>query len=272
MIPRHAKYSNKVFITKTKEERVEELLNDTDEKTVYLPSSIGIADLDAEIVRQLNEDRLVTVSESKKEVIPAILFGNERWGEFSKTWRYLDDDKNIILPIISIKKIDTVFGSRLGDNRYFISNKKNYEYRRVPIQLEDGKIGYEIYKVPNPTPIDITYEIKLFTNFSRDLNAFNSLFIRKFQDGQFYIQVKGQYMPIYMEGNGDDSVDDVDSNTLIVRNFNIKLKGFIYFEEEFEVIQANNRVIQITEIDGTEVERKSRNIKYGDRNSDNNTN
>jgi hypothetical protein len=272
MIPKHAKYSNKVFITKTKESRVDELLNDTDEKTVYLPSSISIADLDQEIVRQLNEDRLMTISESKKSVIPAILFGNEKWSEFSKTWKYVDDDKNVVLPIISIKKIDTVFGSRLGDNRYFISNKKNFQYRKVPIQLENNKIGYEIYKVPNPTPIDITYEIKLFTNFSRDLNAFNTLFIRSFQDAQFYISVKGQYMPIFMESNGDDSVDDVDSNSLIVRNFNIKLKGFIYIEEEFEVIQANNRVIQITEIDNIEVDRKIKNIKYGDYNTDNNTN
>ena len=50
MIPKGAKYGNKVFTPKVGEERVKELLEDTDSKTTFLPESIGIIDLDAAVI------------------------------------------------------------------------------------------------------------------------------------------------------------------------------------------------------------------------------
>ena len=96
MIPKGAKYGNKVFIGKTGEERVRELLEDTDSKTVFLPESISIIDLDTEIVNVMNNGKLSIVSDSRKERVPAYIFGAEKWSEFAKTWQYTDDDKNMI--------------------------------------------------------------------------------------------------------------------------------------------------------------------------------
>jgi len=211
MIPKGAKYGNKVFIGKSGEERVRELLDDTDAKTVFLPESISIIDLDAEIVNVLNYGALSVTSDSRKERVPAFLFGAEKWSEFSKTWQYTDDDKNLIFPIITIRKTETKFGSRLGENRHFISNQKTYEYTRVPVRdANNGVVGYEIYKIPNPTPIDITYEIRMFSDFSRDMNKFDEKFMRQFQDRQFYINVKGHYMPVFLVSSSDESETDIE--------------------------------------------------------------
>ena len=46
MIPKGAKYGNKVFIPNIGVERVRELLDDTDPKTTFLPETISIIELD----------------------------------------------------------------------------------------------------------------------------------------------------------------------------------------------------------------------------------
>ena len=58
MIPKGAKYGNKVFLGETGNERIKELLENTDEKTVFLPESISIIDLDKEILNLLNDGGL----------------------------------------------------------------------------------------------------------------------------------------------------------------------------------------------------------------------
>lgn len=256
MIPKGAKYANKVFVSKSGEERVRELLDDTDAKTVFLPESISIIDLDTEIVNVLNNGNLSVVSDSRKERIPAFLFGAEKWSEFAKTWQYTDDDKNLIFPIITIRKTETKFGSRLGENRHFISNQRTYEYTRVPVRdANNGVVGYEIYKIPNPTPIDITYEIRLFSDFSRDINKFDEKFMRQFQDNQFYINVKGHYMPVFLQSSSDESETDIEKVNYLIRIHNINLRGFIINEDDFEIVRANQRIVKITEIDNKEIDR-----------------
>ena len=54
MIPKGAKYGNKVFTPNIGVDRVRELLDDTDPKTTFLPETISIIDLDTEIVNVLN--------------------------------------------------------------------------------------------------------------------------------------------------------------------------------------------------------------------------
>jgi hypothetical protein len=264
MIPKGAKYGNKVFQGKVAEERVRELLDDTDAKTVFLPEAIGIIDLDAAILNIINEGSLSFVSDSRKEKVPAFLFGAEKWTEFAKTWQYTDDDKNLIFPIITIRKTETKFGSRLGDNRAFISNQRAYEYTRVPIKdKNNGIIGYEIYKIPNPTPIDITYEVRMFSDFSRDINKFDEKFMRQFQDRQLYLSVKGHYMPIFLTSTSDENESDLEKTNYLIRIYTITLRGFIIDENDFEITRANERIIKITEIDRREVQRVQYQIKNG---------
>jgi hypothetical protein len=264
MIPKGAKYGNKVFLGETGNERIKELLENTDEKTVFLPESISIIDLDKEILNLLNDGGLSFVSVSRNEKVPAFLFGIEKWTEFAKTWQYTDDDKNIIFPIITIRKTETKFGSRLGENRSFISNKRTHEYTRVPIKdKNNGIIGYEIYKIPNPTPIDISYEIRMFSDFSRDINKFDEKFMRQFQDRQLYLNVKGHYMPLFLTSTSDENELDMEKTNYLIRIYMITLRGFIIDEDDFEVIRANERIIKITEINGNEVQRTNFQIKNG---------
>ena len=110
--------------------------------------------------------------------------------------------------------------------------------------------GIDLYKVPQPTPVDITYEVRLFTNRMKDLNKFNRVVQRAFQSRQFYINVKGHPMPLILESIGDESnIDDFESRRFYVQLFEIKLMGYILDEEDFEVIPTFNRTIMALELD-----------------------
>lgn len=270
-IPKGAKYGNKVFTTPTGNKRVDDLLFDTDPKTTYLPEGIEIIDLDTQILEEITKGRLSTISASKKQTIPTFMLGAEKWGEFAKTWQLTDNDKNIEFPVITLRKTDTKYGTRLGEERYFNSNINTYQYKKIPTMDNIGRIGYEIYKVPNPTPIDIIYEIRLFSHFMEDVNRFDENFIRKFQDGQYYIKIKGNYMPVFLESNGEDNVLDIDKNNYYVRYYNIILKGFILNIQDFQTIKATDRIVNIVEINTKKWSSKETIPKAGSSNSEDNS-
>ena len=63
----------------------------------------------------------------------------------------------------------------------------------------------DLYKIPQPVPIDITYNIKIVCNRMRELNQFNKVMLQTFTSRQAYTFVKGHYIPIIMESISDES-------------------------------------------------------------------
>jgi hypothetical protein len=48
------------------------------------------------------------------KAVPTFYLDNDRWGEFSKTWKFMDNDKNVPTPYITVRRIDKQAGTRLG--------------------------------------------------------------------------------------------------------------------------------------------------------------
>ena len=71
-------------------DRIEKLLADTDTNTKYLPRTISFEDLDQALFNYINIDGMKINIDN--EVVPAFYLDNDRWGEFSKTWKFMDDD------------------------------------------------------------------------------------------------------------------------------------------------------------------------------------
>jgi hypothetical protein len=103
----------------------------------------------------------------------------------------------------------------------------------------------------------------MFSDFSRDINKFDEKFMRQFQDNQFYINVKGHYMPLFLQGSSEEHETDIEKTNFLVRIHNVSLRGFLIDENDFEVVRANERIVKVTEIDGKEVERAYYQIKNG---------
>jgi hypothetical protein len=121
----------------------------------------------------------------------------------------------------------------------------------------------DIYKIPQPVPVDITYSVKIICNRMRELNRFNKVVLEKFSSRQAYAQIKGHYIPIIMNNISDESVMDVEKRKYYIQSYEFTMLGFLIDEDEFEVSPAITRLLQVVEFD-TSSRKKSQRIDSED--------
>jgi hypothetical protein len=107
----------------------------------------------------------------------------------------------------------------------------------------------DIYKIPQPVPVDITYSVKIICNRMRELNAFNKVVLEKFASKQAYQVIKGHYIPIVMGNITDESELTIEKRKFYIQTYEFTMLGFLIDEDEFEVSPAINRLLQVVELD-----------------------
>jgi hypothetical protein len=107
----------------------------------------------------------------------------------------------------------------------------------------------DIYTIPQPVPVDITYSVKIICNRMRELNKLNQIILEKFASRQSYAVIKGHYIPIVMNGITDESVFDVEKRKYYIQTYDFTMLGFLIDEDEFEVSPAITRVLQVVEFE-----------------------
>jgi hypothetical protein len=229
------------------ENRQSELMAESDEKTNYFPKAIEIEDLDIAFFDLIREGELKLDIDG--QVVPVIIMNSERWAEFTQTWKYTNDDKNMVPPFITILRESVTEGTYI-DVKYSIPNRMHFPYMKVQT-FKDGKLGYDIYKIPQPVAVDIMYNVSFFSNYIQDTNMFYKKYLTAFSGRQVYIRPNGHFMPVVKEDDGqEDLVQDIDDQRLFVKIFNLKLTGYIQNDEEFEKVEAINRIFMSTEVSG----------------------
>lgn len=215
-------------------DRVEQLLYRTDHKSVYLPRTIDFIHLDTSIRDLFENGKLQLVLDGKK--VPVFYMENERWGEFSKTWKIMDGDNNVATPYITVRRVNKEKGTRVEKPR--VAQNKLFTYAEVPI-LDDGQLIKLLYKMPQPIDVDLTYEISLFSKYRVDVNELDKIIFREYASTQLYVDVNGRYFPTLLEGIEEaDTIQDIDEDKLIVAKYNIKLLGSLQDEKEFKIVKS----------------------------------
>jgi hypothetical protein len=239
-------------------EKRRELVDKINKDGTYLPKSLLHADLDGGFL-DFVKNELKTIVDGK--VIPTIdiLMTTQNWAQFTETWDIQNLDNNVEPPFISIVRIPEV---KYGTNPavlYTIPNRRQYFYAQVPT-WDGQRSGMDIYKIPQPVPVDITFQVKIVCNRMRELNKFNKNVIEKFSSRQAYQIIKGHYIPIIMSNISDESVMDMEKRKYYIQSYDFIMLGFLIDEDEFEVSPAITRVLQVLEVDTTTIKRgKNRN-------------
>jgi hypothetical protein len=230
---------------KTGNDRREELFEDIADNGTYLPKGVLHEDMDKSFVEFIESGIDLTLAGEK---VPVIFLTIQRWAEFAKTWQYSDEYKNIKIPFITVvRKPDAQVGTNQAG--YFnIPGKPTFTYMKVPT-WDGNRKGMDVYKIPQPVPIDLVYEVRLFCNRMRDLNKLNRKIIQTFSPLEHYIKVNGHPMPLLLDSIGDESViNNLDERKYYVQMFNIKMMGYLLDEEDFEVTPAISRAVAIVEL------------------------
>ena len=200
---------------------------------------------------------LEMTAEGKKVNPVDIIITTQNWSQFAETWDFQNLDKNIKPPFIAtVRNPDVKYGTN-PSLQYTIPNRKQFYYAKVPT-WDGQRKGMDIYKIPQPVPVDITYNIKIFCTKMRHLNEFNKLVLQKFSSRQAYTFVKGHYVPIILNGISDESVLDIEKRKYYVQNYEFLMMGFLIDEEEFQVSPAISRALTLYEVEEGSQSRRAR--------------
>jgi len=244
-LPKKIKKHIPLTESKTLLPRRQELVDKINKDGTYLPKSLLHADLDGGFL-EFVKNELKTVIDGK--IIPTIdiLVTTQNWSQFTETWDLQNLDKNVEPPFVTTVRVPEV---KFGTNPavlYNIPNRRQYFYAQVPT-WDGNRKGMDIYKIPQPVPVDITYQVKIICNRMRELNEFNKKVIETFASRQAYQVIKGHYIPIVMGNISDESVMDVEKRKYYIQNYEFTLLGFLIDENQFEVMPAINRIFTMVE-------------------------
>jgi hypothetical protein len=242
--PKQVKKQIQLVPPKTLSARREQLLEYINKDGTYLPKSVLHADLDKGMLEFVKEDLRTVVS---GKVVPTvdILITTQNWSQFTETWNFVDLDKNVSPPFITtVRNPEVKYGSN-PSLLYTIPNRKQYYYATVPT-WDGQRKGLDIYTIPQPVPVDITYSVKFVCNRMRELNELNKNVLQKFSSRQAYTFIKGQYVPIILQNISDESVVDLDKRKYYVQSYDFLMMGYLIDEEEFEIKPAISRTRECT--------------------------
>ena len=236
-------------------ERREQLLEFIQKDGTYLPKGVLHADLDRGML-DFVRDELECVVDGKKVSNIDLIITLQNWAQFTQTWNTEDLNGNVQLPFITtVRQPEVPFGTN-PSLQYTIPNRKEFLYAQVPT-WDGTRKGMDVYKIPQPIPVDITYDVKIVCNRMRELNEFNKIVMQKFSSRQAYTFIKGHYIPIIMNNVSDNSVTEVNKRKFYVQNYNFTMLGFLMDEEEFQISPAITRALTLLEVNNKTGSRKA---------------
>jgi hypothetical protein len=244
-LPNKIKKTIPLTFPKTLYPRREQLLEKINKDGTYLPKSILHADLDGGMLNFV-QNELQTIVDGQVIPMVDIIITSQNWSQFTETWNFQDLDSNVSPPFITVVRNPEV---KFGTNPatiYNIPNRKQYFYAQVPT-WDGNRNGMDIYKIPQPVPVDITYSVKFVCNRMRELNELNKNVLQKFSSRQAYTFIKGQYVPIVLQNISDESVVDLDKRKYYIQSYDFLMMGYLIDEEEFEIKPAISRTVQLLE-------------------------
>lgn len=245
------KRKNNIKVYKQNEltDRREEMLNQITKSDTFLPESVLHDDLDKGMLDYVKKNFIVITNGLQIPIIPKMLT-IQRWGEIAETWIYVDDDHNLKVPFMGIvRKPDVQPGTNPSIQRT-IPDRRTFYYHSIPT-WDGNQKGFDIYKIPQPVAVDISYDVTIITTEIRDLNRLNKVILQKFASRQSYTMIKGHYIPIVLDRINDNSnISSLDGRRFYNQTYSFIMLGLLVDDEEFEVLPGITRTILLSEVDG----------------------
>jgi hypothetical protein len=219
-------------------EKRQEYLDDIGANGTFLPRAVLEDDMDKAFVDFVTNELSITIEGVK---VPVYFFTQQRWSEFTQTWGNTDKFQNMKMPFVSIVRHPDIQEGTNQALKWNIPGKQTYTYYKVPTN-DGARLGYDVYKIPQPTAVDITYEVRLFVTRLKETNIMNRKIRKAFNARQKYIGVNGHPMPVLLENTGDESsIDDFNNKRYYLIMYEMMLMGYILDKEDFEIIPTIDR-------------------------------
>lgn len=232
------------------QKNINDNLDDSFKNNNYLPQKLLLEDVDRGM-RDFIVDLNITIenAEGKDIRVPVIFLTQERWAEFKMNWKFLKDEsgEEIRMPFMTIRRKSVKKGT--APLRRTIPKKLKFNYVKIP--STDGVLGgYEIFKIPQPTWVDVEYELRFLTHYMQDVNiSYEKMLEEGFSDGQGYMKINGYNIPAILgDPSEDNTVDSIDSDRFFQLVYPLTVHSRIVDPKKFERVQTITKIsIQIRE-------------------------
>jgi hypothetical protein len=158
-----------------------------------------------------------------------------------------EQGQEITRPFITIIRTETKRGS--APLKFTIPKKKKFTFVKVP--KFDGTLkGYDLYKIPQPTYVDLSYEMSFVTHYRQDANAFYEKILRDgYSDGQGYLKINGYDITSKIGDSSEkNAVDEISAERIYNISFQITIHGKLIDPTQFEKVNTITKIsIKISE-------------------------
>jgi hypothetical protein len=215
----------------------------------YLPQGIFLEDIDLAIVDYIKNLNLSVEDETGNvKTVPVIYLAQELWAERKMNWKDMrfEYGEELSRPFIAIVRKAVKNGT--SPMRRTIPVKKKFSWLKVP-SFDGTMKGYFLYKIPQPTWVDVEYEMILSAHYMVDVNLYYEKVLRDgYSNGQGYLNINGHHIASKISDPSQTLQEDLASEKLYQIVVPITVFGKLLDPTSFEKVNTVNKIaIKISE-------------------------
>lgn len=209
------------------------LLKDVMKNGTLLPKTVDYKDIDSSFKTWVENE--LKISFNNKILPTMVLYSNQRFTEYSQTWKYTDENKNLILNFKTVTRENNPQYGQIQGGLWNIPGNRFYLMKKQIVLDDNGGESILALKMRQPMAVDFNYTVSVYATNIETINEFNRIVNDRFKARQDYISPNGYYMPMTLENISDKSSYQIDDRQFYSQSFDIKLMGFVLTEKDFRI-------------------------------------
>lgn len=226
----------------------------------YMPNTLKYEDIDNAFKKWV--ENCVIINNEGYSLPTMVLYSNQRFSEYSQSWKYTDENNNIRLNFKTVSRDNNPSHGTIVGDTYNIPGERFYTFHSLQAIDDSGKKYRIDYKMKQPTAVDLHYKVSILTNKYVLINEFNETIHQIFNAKQNYISPNGHYMSIVLDNISDDSEYNIDDRQFFSQTANLIVRGYIIKQEDLKV--EERPISSIICFEGGEGKRKKPTIELSE--------
>ena len=163
------------------------------------------------------------------------LYSNQRFSEYSQSWKFVDENKNILLNFKTVTRQNNPEYGKIQNGYWNIPGERFYTMKKKKCLDDNGTESYLVLKMKQPVAIDLEYKVSIFTTKYALINEFNTKMNKLFSSRQCYIKPQEHFMPMNLDSISDESEYKIDDRQFYSQSYSIKVFAYIITENDYRV-------------------------------------
>lgn len=232
MLKKNLNFLNIKYQPEGNEERYE-VLKDIMSNGTFLPKTVEYKDIDDAFKAWVENKLKISYNDT---VLPTmVLYSNQRFTEYSQTWKYVDKNQNLLLNFKTITRENNPQYGKIQSGLWNIPGDRFYLMKKQVVLDDNGSESVIALKMKQPMAVDFQYKVSIFTTNFETINEFNRLVNDRFKARQDYIFPNGHPMPMTLESISDKSSYEIEDRQFYSQVFVIKVMGYVITENDYRV-------------------------------------